>query len=184
MISQLCKEIEHALKRHIATPKDFEFLRSRIFARHHIYLSTTTLMRIWGYVNENVEPRRSTLNILSQFLGYSSWEDFQYNASLPQELQSSPVLNRRLSVEKSLRHGDRLRLIWLPDRVCDIEYLGNRSFRVVASENTRLHEGDTFDCSLIIDGEPMYMDNLIQGDCPPIAYVCGKISGVRYEFIE
>lgn len=130
MISQLCKEIEHALKRHIATPKDFEFLRSRIFARHHIYLSTTTLMRIWGYVNENVEPRRSTLNILSQFLGYSSWEDFQYNASLPQELQSSPVLNRRLSVEKSLRHGDRLRLIWLPDRVCDIEYLGNRSFRV------------------------------------------------------
>lgn len=38
MISQLCKEIEHALKRHIATPKDFEFLRSRIFARHHIYI--------------------------------------------------------------------------------------------------------------------------------------------------
>ena len=37
MITQLCKEIEHALKRQMNTPKDFEFLRSRIFARQHIY---------------------------------------------------------------------------------------------------------------------------------------------------
>ena len=184
MITQLCKEIEHALKRQMNTPKDFEFLRSRIFARQHIYISTTTLMRIWGYVDEGVEPRTATLNIMSQFLGYSNWEEFQRNANMPKELQSSPVLNRRLCVDKSLRYGDRLRLTWLPDRVCDIEYLGNHSFRVVASENTRLREGDTFNCSLIIDGEPMYVDNLIQGNRLPIAYVCGKISGVRYEFIE
>lgn len=184
MIIQLRKEIELSLKRQMNTPKDFEFLRSRIFARHHIYISTTTLMRIWGYVDEGVEPRISTLNILSQFLGYGNWDEYQHNANLPKELQSSPVLNRRLSVDKSLRHGDRLRITWQPGRVCDIEYLGNRSFLVVASENTRLHVGDAFECSLIIDGEPMYVDNLKQNDRPPIAYVCGKISGVRFEFLE
>ena len=83
----------------------------------------------------------------------------------------------------SLDPGDCLRLTWQPDRVCDVVYLGNLTFRVEASTNTRLRRGDTFQCSLIIEGEMLYIDNLIQGDAPAIAYVCGKKSGVRYEYI-
>jgi hypothetical protein len=86
-------------------------------------------------------------------------------------------------VAQTLNRGDRLRLIWQPDRVCDIEYLGELDFRVVASENTRLHEGDMFQYSLIIEGEPLYLDNLRQGNRPPIAYVCGKKAGVNFEFL-
>ena len=32
-----------------------------------------------------------------------------------------------------------------------------------------------------LEGEPLYLDNLRQGSAPPIAYVCGKKSGVRFE---
>ena len=32
-----------------------------------------------------------------------------------------------------------------------------------------------------VEGEPLYLDNLRQGSAPPIAYVCGKKSGVRFE---
>ena len=38
-------------------------------------------------------------------------------------------------------------------------------------------------CSLIIEGEPLYLDDLRQGNNPPIAYVCGKRTGVMYEYI-
>jgi len=72
--------------------------------------------------------------------------------------------------------------LWQPDRTCDVKYLGEQQFVVVASENTQLREGDTFECSLIIEGEPLYLDNLKQGELPAIAYVCGKKTGVFFEY--
>ena len=184
---QLRTDIETALKKKLQTPKDFEFLRERIYARLHTLVSRTTLMRLWGYVDEEVTPRKGTLDILSRFLGYQDWESYQENASLPKEQQSSPVMSRKLNVNSDLYIGERLRLTWQPDRVCDVEYLGELSFRVIASENTRIQPGDTFQCSLIIEGEPLYLDNLRKGDgsssAETIAYVCGKKTGVNFEHL-
>lgn len=181
MIHNLRNDIEIALNRKMQTPKDFDFLRDRIYARLHTMISRTTLMRIWGYVEEGVEPRKGTLSVLAQFIGYQDYEDYCINALEPKEQQSSPVMSRRLSVEKEFHYGEHLRLTWQPDRECDVEYLGNQTFRVVASKNTRLREGDTFECSLIVEGEPLYIDNLKQGEMPAVAYVCGKKTGVRFE---
>ena len=179
---QLRSEIETALKKKLCTPKDFEFLRERIYARLHILVSRTTLMRLWGYVDEDVTPRKGTLDILAQFIGYQDWDGYCQNSLLPKEQQSSPILSRRLSVARELNGGERLRLTWQPDRVCDIEYLGDLQFRVIASENTRLKPGDTFECSLIIEGEPLYLDHLKQDAQQTISYVCGKKSGVMFEY--
>ncbi len=178
---QLLQEIETALKKRLTTPKDFEYLRECIYARLHIFVSRTTLMRIWGYLDERVTPRKATLDILAQYLGYQDWEGYCQNYLLPKEQQSSPVLSRRLNVASALSTGDSVRLTWQPDRVCDIEYLGELQFRVVSSEKTRLKAGDTFECNLMIEGEPLYLDNLRQGSHQPIAYVCGKKSGVFFE---
>ena len=184
----LRSEVEAAQKKKLCTPKDFEFLRERIYARLHVLVSRTTLMRLWGYIEKDVQPRVSTLNIVSQFLGYQDWESFQENAKLPKEQQSSPVMSRKLSVSSDLGIGEKLRLTWQPGRVCDVEYLGNLSFKVIASVNTRIQPGDTFQCSLIVEGEPLYLDNLRKGDgcssADSIAYVCGKKTGVNYEFLS
>ncbi len=184
---QLRTDIETALKKKLQTPKDFEFLRERIYARLHILVSRTTLMRLWGYVDEEVTPRKGTLDILSKFLGYRDWLQYQENACLAKEQQSSPVMSRKLSVNTDLCIGEKLRLTWQPGRVCDVEYLGNQSFRVIASENTRIQPGDTFQCSLIVEGEPLYLDNLRKGDgsssAETIAYVCGKKTGVNFEHL-
>lgn len=180
---QLRSDIETALKKKLQTPKDFEFLRERLYARLHMLVSRTTLMRFWGYINEDVSPRKATLDILTQFLGYQDWDGYCQNSLLPKEQQSSPIMSRRLSVANELNKGERLRLTWQPDRVCDIEYLGDLTFKVIASENTRLQPGDTFECSLIVEGEPLYLDNLIQGQKLPTAYVCGKKAGVLFEKI-
>lgn len=184
MIHNLRLDIETALNRKMQTPKDFEFLRERIYARLHILVSRTTLMRIWGYVEEGVEPRKGTLSVLAQFIGYQDYEAYCNNALLAKEQQSSPIMSRRLSVEKELHFGEHIRLTWQPDRECEIEYRGDLAFCVVSSKNTRLHEGDTFECSLIVEGEPLYLDNLKQGNMPAIAYVCGKKTGVWYEFMK
>lgn len=183
MKQRLCSEIETALGRRIRTPKDFQYLSERIYSRLHVMVSPTTLKRMWGYLADDVEPRPATLGILARFLGYRDWEDYcAHSAALP-ETQSSPVMSRRLSVAAELQTGDCVRLAWLPDRVCEVEYLGDSRFRVIASANTRLRAGDTFECGLMVDGEPLYIDNLRQGDTAPVAYVCGKRSGIRFEII-
>ncbi|MCH5306755.1 MAG: hypothetical protein J1E37_01645 [Prevotella sp.] len=183
MKEKLCREIETALHRDMQTPKDFEFLRKCIFARQHLLISTTTLKRVWGYLNDSNQPRVGTLDILAQFLGYRNWENYSQGGITSEQPPSSPVMSRRLNIPECLDQGDRLRLTWQPKRVCDVEYLGDLTFRVIASENTRLREGNTFKCSIIIEGEPLYLDSLQQENRPPIAYICGKRTGVRFEYI-
>ena len=187
MINLLLKEIENSLGKKLTSPADFELLSDNILNRNHAYLSRTTLMRFWGYIDDGVRPSRTTLNILSRFVGYSGWDDFAERhdgVAADEESPSNPIMGRKLSVAKELHKGDRLRLLWQPERVCDVEYLGDMKFRVVASVNTRLREGDTFQMSVIVEGEPLYLDNLRQADRPAIAYVCGKVSGVMFERIS
>lgn len=184
MIESLKSDIETALKRRMRTPKDFDFLSECIFQRLSIMLSATTLKRIWGYLDEKVAPRESTLDILSQLVGYRDWGEYKSHYQEQAERESNHVLSRRLSVSDDLTTGDILHLTWRPNRICKVEHLGMCRFRVIESENTRLKPGDTFDCRLIIEGEPLFIDNLCQENLKPSAYVCGKKSGIRFSRIN
>ena len=184
-LNQLTRQIETSLGKELQTPKDFDLLHEKIFARLGIMLSATTLKRLWGYLPGKVEPRISTLNILARFIGYSGWEDFCHRCRSDKPMESNPVMNRKINVATDLHPGSLIRLTWMPDRVCDIRYKGNMEFEVLNSLNTRLKAGDTFRCSLFIENEPLYLDHLVQGGAPKeaTAYVCGKISGIRFEKI-
>ena len=153
-----------------------------IFSRLHILVSATTLKRIWGYIDDNVSTRRGTLDILARYLGYADFEAFANGATADGgELPSNPIMSRRIDVDEQLQPGDLLRLTWQPGRVCDVEYRGERTFCVIASQATRLQPGNTFKCNLMIEDEPLYIDNLIADGAAPVAYVCGKRSGIRFE---
>ncbi len=177
----LCKAIEAALHMEMRTPKDFEQLRERIYLRLHQMVSTSTLKRVWGYLHSEGDFSIRTLDILAQFIGYENYKAFCEHASSTGELPSNLVLNRHINVDADLVRGDRLTLFWLPDRTCELSYEGDMKFVVTASENTRLKEGDTFCCSLIVEGEPLYLSNLLQPGQQPTNYVCGKQGGIRFE---
>ncbi|MEE3384580.1 MAG: hypothetical protein VZR36_05785 [Prevotella sp.] len=75
-LAKLRELIEGVVERKMKTPKDFEFLSECIFDKFHERISPTTLKRIWGYLSETTTPRKSTLDILSKFVGYDNWKDF------------------------------------------------------------------------------------------------------------
>lgn len=180
---RLCQEVEQALGRALRTPKDFDYLRECIFQRLHVQVSATTLKRVWGYLLEGVQPREGTLDILARFIGFLSYGRFVQSVGQggKGQLQSAPVLSRSLVVQEELHLGDRLRLTWRPNRICDVRYEGDSRFTVEYAQNTRLRPGNTFCCALLIEGEPLYLNNLRQGENPPVAYVCGKQEGIRFE---
>ena len=177
----LCKTIEQALHQEIRTPKDFDQLRERIFLRLHQMLSATTLKRVWGYLDNEGEPSVRTLDTLAQFIGYKNYQAFCMHSPADGMEPSNLAMNRHLDVNADRAVGECLTLYWLPDRVCHIRYEGDMRFVVTASENTRLKANDTFCCSLIIEGEPLYLSQLQQGDQEQTNYVCGKRGGIRYE---
>ena len=186
-ITELCRQIEAAVKQPMRTPKDFTYLRNLIFARLHEIVGESTLKRIWGYIKEDVQTRRGTLDILARYLGYADYEAFEHSSSAADDgvAPSSPLEARSIDVRRDIAVGEHIRLTWLPGRECDVVYRGDFRFEVEASVNTRLVAGSTFVCAWIIDGEPLFLDAVtIPGAKAQMQYVCGKKSGVHYDRLD
>lgn len=181
MLNLLCQSIEQSLGHCIQSPKDFDQLREHIYTRLHQLISTSTLKRVWGYIDSESEPSRSTLNVLASFVGYGSYADFCAAAAKGGADASNPVVSRHINVATDLAVNDCLTLTWAPDRQCRVRYLGNMQFRVEEAAGTRLQAGDSFQCSLIVEGEPLYLANLMQPGRQATNYVCGKRGGIRFE---
>lgn len=177
-IEELCRRVEETLGIKATTPKGFDRLTVMIFERTGVLLSPTTLKRMWGYLNESTTPRPTTLNVLAQCCGWRSYSDFQ-QGNRP-EIESGFIGSRTLNVEKDLTFGDTVRLMWAPSRVCVIKYLGSSNWKVIRSEGTRLSPGDTFRCSIIVAGEPLYLDNVHHAGSRPGIYVCGRRNGIGF----
>ena len=174
-IQELKKKVEESAGRKMNTTSDFISLGQIIWDRIHENLSPTTLKRLWGYIDGADVTRRSTLDVLSHFLGYADWDDcLKY---LKEGSGSDPVVSPHISsVELSV--GEMVFVSWKPDRRCTFRYLGDSHFVVEESENSKLKEGDTFSASLFILGEPLYLDNLVQDGNAPIAFVAGNKGGL------
>lgn len=172
-------DIEGAVGRTMRSHGDFLWLSEKIFNRMRIYVSHTTLKRLWGYIDEGVQPRESTLDVLARFMGYADYG--AYCQCGDREPESNPVMSRRLVPADELTAGDTVVLSWLPDRECSALYLGDGKFRVEKSVNTRLTAGTTFECQLFVEGEPLYLNNVDLGARNLTAYVCGKKNGIRWE---
>ena len=92
-IQLLVSAIENAEGISKITSKKFEHLSQRIFMRTRETIGVTTLKRLWGYVNDTTTPRAVTLDILSQYIGYRSFDDFKrlYSADEDNGVPSSKI---------------------------------------------------------------------------------------------
>lgn len=183
MESSTSKKLIDALSviagRPLRTAPDYEFLSDIIKARTKQYVSATTLKRLDGYLTEPVVARKSTLNILSQALGYKDFSDFEqtYDRATP---DSNPACGRY--IDSSLQAvGCVLRLAWRPDRTCSMRYLGENQWIVTEAKNTRLHVGQKLICHYFIDHEPLQLQLIADPSDPDSlngTYICGRTHGV------
>lgn len=176
-ILALRMDIEKELQRRIKTPYDFEFLTGVVWERLHEHISPTTLKRLWGYIDGADTTRRSTLCLLSRFLGYEDWEAYMAALTNRTDVESEVFAGEGLSID-DLRAGDKIEATWLPNRRCVFQYEGDAHFLVTEAENAKLQVGDRFETACFILGKPLYIDRLFRGDEPPTAYVAGAKNGL------
>lgn len=176
-ITELRHRIENSVNRSIKTPSDFDFLSGAIWERTHETISPTTLKRLWGYIDGADTTRNSTLNLLAHFVGCADWDDFLVKLDEENDVQSNLVIAHHINTS-DLLENDLVEVAWQPNRHCVFRYLGNMIFEVQHSENSKLKVGNTFQCSLFMLGEPLYIDCLVQNGSYPVAFVVGNKSGL------
>ena len=185
LYGKLKEKAEKVAGRTMMTPRDFDYLSSRIFDATHSYVASTTLKRFWGYieVGKVKRPLRNTLNVLARYAGYTDWEHFVQSFDSETEAQSDFLPNNSLRTT-SLTKGDKVQLIWFPDRCVTICYEGMGMYKVSESINSKLSVGDTFLCEHFVDGEALYLHCLVHEGNQPTNYVCGKVNGIKFRVIN
>ena len=182
MYKDLKEAAEKVAMRKIVVKRDFEYLSMHIQNRTGAYISPITLRRIWEDEKYNIAPRQYTLDTLAHYVGFNNYEAFIISSSGEEKSQSGFLVNDYLPTN-TLQKGVHIQIQWEPGRVITVEYIGCEMFKVVESINSKLSKGDTFQCDIITQGEPLYLNRLIHEGGYPTRYFCGKTSGVRYRII-
>ena len=95
-LASLRELIETTVDGKMKTPRDFDFLSEQIFDKLHETVSPTTLKRLWGYIQDQSMPRKATLDVLSQFVGYNDWDTFCSSQLISHEEPASLSIWQRL----------------------------------------------------------------------------------------
>ena len=180
-IEALRHAVEQRLGHGVNTPSEFSRLSLEIEQRTGRTMSVSTLMRLWGYVSSQVKPNVTTLDVLAVYAGYRDYASF---ASGDEADGSDEVMTDHLDVDRELEERDHVLLRWRPGRECLVRYMGGGQWVVERSLHSKLAVGDTFTCHLIVQGHPLYLDNLVHQSMPPRCYVCGQKGGVQYEVLR
>lgn len=157
----------------VKTSKDYEALSASIQASVGESVSTSTLKRFYGYMTIKPQPRSSTLDVLSKYIGRASYRD------LCRELQESSGF---LSVEAlratDIEPGGLILLRWMPDREVKLVHMDGLRFKVVDSGKSKLREGDEFEVLEFIKGHPLYIPGITRDGGRLPEYVAGRTAGL------
>ena len=177
-LQYLLELVEKQYGRKLSTTTDFESLSVIIEKTTGELLSSSTLKRLYGYVSLNTVPRKTTLDILSRFIGNRDCETFRISLSNDPQF-SSRFFSAKTVTTSELKAGDRLRIGWPANRIVTLNYLGNDLFEVETSVNASLVKGDRFRQVSFMKGYPLYLSRILRnGDYTP-AYVAGMNSGLN-----
>ncbi|MCQ2153398.1 MAG: hypothetical protein MJY44_02340 [Bacteroidales bacterium] len=149
------------------------------------HLSESTLERMWGYSTREADALSlRTLDVLSKYAGYASWDDFCRRLKDESPVESEELM-RDAIFTSALEKGSIVRLGWLPDRLIEAEYLGGSDFIIRSSLNSSLNPGDSFKCLQFQKGAPLFLDHFRRaGEEKEHRYVAGERNGLTVIDIE
>lgn len=142
---------------------DFSLLAIEIERITHDHIAENTLRRLWGRISGYETVFTRTLDVLCRYVGHEHWNAFCQSLEKQSSRESSIISDGTSIKVEDLNPGDRIRMGWLPDRVCIVEYIGGRMFKAIDTKNSTLQVGDTFECNVMLKNYPLFVDNLVHG---------------------
>ena len=177
-VAALKLAVEKRFGHPIETRSDFTLLAADIERTTRDHIAENTLRRLWGRISSYDTVFTRTLDILSKYIGHEQWKSYCDYLSKEKNPESEIIVEAVSIKVEDLKPGDRIRLGWLPDRICIVQYMGGRTFKAIDAKNATLQIGDTFECSLMLKNFPLFVDNLVHGGEYCNRYTMGMINGI------
>ena len=174
---ELRKAVEEKYKKPLRTTTDFERFTRKMEKEYGEQISTATMKRLWDYVSDQHKPRESTLDILARYVGYDDYQKFcAWLKTTPNYASSFFQADQLMSSE--LKPGQKITIGWSPNRTVLLAYLGESTYEVLSSENSKMQPGDRFLCGSFIKGTPLYISTLERNGQQTPPYVAGRNGGL------
>ena len=169
--SLLRKRAEARFGRAVLTSLDFKNLSRDILQRTGESLSASTLKRFWGYVPVRGALSRSSLDILSRYVGFASFTTFCSG-------DTSLYLDAETVSARALPPNALVQISWAPNRIVKLRHLDSHLFEVLSSEHSKLLPGDRFEVADFVVGFPLYLGRVFRSSEELPAYVAGATGGL------
>jgi len=155
--------------------RDCDILSDKIYSVSHCKLSASTLRRLFGFIKGTKEARAHTLDVISNYLGYSTWDDLI--ETLDNSGNSSIKIITELKSSK-LKVGDKYQYLCKPDVEVTLEYIGKSRFQVLAAKNSQLQQNDIFIASVLSLHRPLFILEVERNGKPLGKVIEAKVSGI------
>lgn len=168
------------------TPADFKHAAAVVTARTGRPISATTLMRIWGYVQDggaDYRPTYYSLSTLAIFLGHVDFRRFAAHDGEHAGIQSEGYSGSSIDVE-DIPADTSVCIEWEPGRRCVLKHIGGPCFEVTEALNSKIVAGDIVECASFTQDAPFYCSRVWRnGQVLMTTYVAGSKTGIRYRML-
>ena len=175
----LRERVENRFGKRLVVHADFLALVAVIEMEQRKHISESTLERVWGYSTRGYNTiSLHTLDVLAQYAEGCDWVDFCERLHAESGCESD-LFNVECISTSDLMVDDRLLLGWLPDRICEVRYLGDNRFVAERCENSKMQVGDTFSCLQFALGKELILSNFLHaGSDIAQTYIVGQTHGL------
>ena len=140
MLSEIIKKrIEEKSGLRIRSSRDCELLANKIISESNCRLSTSTLRRLFGFVKGVKEPHLHTLDVLSIYLGYNTWDELIETLNKKGNVVTEIITE---IISSKLKTGSKFKYMSKPDTEVTVKYLGKSRFKVLSASNSQLQAND------------------------------------------
>lgn len=176
-IAELLLQVEKAYAKPLNSSTDFEELSIQLKYKLGMSLSSSTLKRLWGYVNDAHSPRPQTLDVLARYLGHAAFKDFCMWLKHTTAYNSSFFSAKRILVE-DLNPGMEVEIGWSPNRYLRLRYKGDGLFEVREAKESKLVRGDLFQAVSFLMGQPLFLPYVERGGKRLSPFIAGRNGGL------
>lgn len=176
-IEELKLLIEQKYGKALSTTTDFEEFSLYLKKNIGKTVSPSTLKRIYGYVNDDHKTRVSTLDMLAQYIGHKDFKAFVFWLKSSTKYNSSFFMSDQLT-SSQLAIDDEVTIGWSPNRMLTLLYVGNSTYEVKTSANSKLLSGDRFITGCFIKGQPLLLPYIDRNGKHTMPFVAGRNGGL------
>ena len=179
----LLEELSAKIGQDVTTPTGASVLQLDIESVTGETLSLNTVRRLVGVIpSEKLTPRRTTLNIIANYIGYPDWEMLEEDTNV----NGSGFSENKPFIEMSdLEEDTVVEICWKPNRRLVIRHDGNGQYEVEKSENCKLIPGDLLSLSQLAIGFPFVADKVFRDERPLGCYQAAHGAGIiRFNILE